>query len=88
MNIILDTKRLWVLCVFKITVHSCDYPKSLFHLSVLLNGSWDYCANFEMDLIFPKIAFIVMKRNLGTVEQSLGKSGVRFYDTHFCFYRF
>lgn len=57
--------------------------QKVFHLNVLLNGSWDYCANFEMDLIFPKIAFIVMKGNLGTVEQSLGKPRVHFYDAHF-----
>lgn len=42
--------------------------QSLFHLSVLLNENWDYCANFEMDLIFPEIAFIVMEGNLGIVE--------------------
>lgn len=43
-------------------------------LCVLFSGSWDYCANFEINLIFPEIAFIVVEGNLSTVVQSLGKN--------------
>lgn len=73
MSINLDSKRLWVLCVFERTVLSCGCPNSLFHLC-LLGRSWDYHASFEMDLIFPKLAFTVMEGNAGRMEQSLGKS--------------